>query len=103
MGDNERGIHIDSIDGEAVKLDDGSRLQLDGEAARGTVDWLRKRGEAPTEELTVTEALGAAGAEHGAEVMVRTRAQVEWLRLAARWCGEQADRLHGELELARSR
>ena len=103
MGEKERGIHIDSIDGEAVGLGDGTRLELDGEAARGTVDWLRKGGEAPTEELTVAQAVGAAGAEHGAEVMVRTRAQVEWLRLAARWCGEQADRLHGELELARPR
>ena len=103
MGENERGIHIDSVDGSAVQLGDGSRLEFDGEAARGKVDWLRKDGEAPTEELTVAEAIGAAGAEHGAEVMVRTRAQVEWLRLAARWCGEQADRLHGELELARPR
>ena len=50
MGEKERGIHIDSIDGEAVGLGDGTRLELDGEAARGTVDWLRKGGEAPTEE-----------------------------------------------------
>ncbi|HEY7150928.1 MAG TPA: hypothetical protein VH391_04545 [Solirubrobacterales bacterium] len=101
MNDQERGIRIGSIDGEAVTLGDGTRLELDGDAAHGTVDWLRRGGDAPTEELTVVDAVGAAGAERGAEVMVRTRAQVEWLRLAARWYGEQADRLHGELELAR--
>jgi hypothetical protein len=103
MRETERGIHIGSIDGEAVTLGDGTRLELDGEAARGSVDWLRKGNEAPTEELTVVEALGAAGAHHEAEILVRTRAQVEWLRLTARWFGEQADRLHGELELARPR
>ncbi|MEK6277074.1 MAG: hypothetical protein AABM29_03565 [Actinomycetota bacterium] len=50
--------------------------------------------------VSVAEDMDLAGDEFIEYVRVRTRAEVEWLRLLAEWCQEQAERITADLDRA---
>jgi hypothetical protein len=92
-----RGVWTRGAEPKELVLSDGSRLALQS-AERGRVDWRRtetRDGDGGT--LSVGEALELAGDEFAGYVAVRTRAEAEWLRAVADWCGEEAERLDQEL------
>lgn len=92
-----RGVWTRGTEPRELVLSDGSRLALQS-ADRGRVLWRRtetRDGDDAT--LSVGEALELAGDEFADYVTVRTRAETEWLRTVAEWCGEQAHRLDHEL------
>jgi hypothetical protein len=108
--DGIRGTHVSGRDPQGLVLNDGSELALENDPLdaepewQERVDWLRIEpldGESPkdaAEELSVDEAMDLAGDEFAGYVAVRTRAEVEWLRLIAAWYREQADRLARDLD-----
>lgn len=92
-----RGVWTRGAAPKELVLSDGSRLVLQA-AERGRVLWRRteaRDGDGGT--LSVGEALDLAGDEFAGYVTVRTRAEAEWLRTVAEWCGEEAQRLDHEL------
>lgn len=92
-----RGVWIRGAEPKELVLSDGSRLALQP-AERGRVLWRRTEGaDGDGRALSVDQALDLAGDEFADYVTVRTRAEVEWLRAVADWCGDQAERLDHEL------
>jgi hypothetical protein len=92
-----RGVWTRGGEPKELVLSDGSRLALRS-AERGKVQWLRT--DAPDGDggvLSVDQALELAGADYADYVTVRTRAEAEWLRAVADWCGGEAERLDHEL------
>ena len=64
----------------------------------GEVHWRRvdeRKGE--TSGVSAAEARELAGRDFAGFVEVRTRAEAEWLRTIAEWCGTEAERLDREL------
>jgi hypothetical protein len=98
------GIHGVEVRGEHPRilvLNDGSVLSLDANPDHGHGgDWVLAGpdGSVRDDHLSVAEALALAGDEFAGYVRVRTRAEAEWLRTVAEWCGQRADLLAGELE-----
>jgi hypothetical protein len=100
----EREVQGVWLRGETPKelvLSDGSRLRLET-AEEGRVQWhrvdeLRDRESA----VTVGDATQLAG-EYGDYVVVRTRAEAEWLRAVSDWCNGEASKLEAELSRARA-
>jgi hypothetical protein len=92
-----RGVWTRGDDPKELVLSDGSRLLL-RPADQGRVEWRRNDERNGGEQtVTVPEALELAGEDFAGYVAVRTRAEAEWLRELAAWCGREADRLEGEL------
>jgi hypothetical protein len=95
------GIDVRGMEPKDLVLSDGSRLWLHAETTeRGRVMWRRDaNGEGSVgEPISVPEAVDLAGDEYTSYVVVRTRAEVEWLRATADWFARQADHLSEELE-----
>jgi hypothetical protein len=102
VGERElRGVWTRGEDPKELVLSDGSRLGL-RPVEQGRVEW-RRNDELNGGERTVSvpEAFELAGQEFARYVAVRTRAEAEWLRELAAWCGREAERLEGELARAR--
>ena len=92
-----RGVWTRGANPKELVLSDGSRLALQP-AERGRVLWRRTESrDGDDRALSVGEALELAGDEFAGYVAVRTRAEMEWLRAVAEWCGEEAHRLDDEL------
>jgi hypothetical protein len=100
--DRIAGVQVGGREPKALLLNDGSRLALEEDGAPdGVPEWTRVGADGDQEvDLSVAEALELAGDQHAEYVEVRTRAEVEWLRLIAEWYREQADRLAGDLRVA---
>lgn len=92
-----RGVWTRGADPKELVLSDGSRLALQP-AEQGRVLWRRTESRDGDEAtMSVGEAVELAGDEFADYVTVRTRAEAEWLREVAEWCGEEAHRLDHEL------
>jgi hypothetical protein len=92
-----RGVWTRGAEPQELVLSDGSRLALQP-AERGRVLWRRTEArDGDAGPLSVDEALDLAGDEFADYVAVRTRAEAEWLRAVADWCGQEAERLDHEL------
>jgi hypothetical protein len=92
-----RGVWTRGAEPKELVLSDGSRLALQP-AERGRVLWRRTESrDGDDGSLSVDQALDLAGDEFADYVTVRTRAEAEWLRAVADWCGEEAERLDREL------
>jgi hypothetical protein len=104
MTDPDRiaGVQVGGREPKALLLNDGSRLCLEEDTSPdGVPEWTRVGAEGGEEaDITVSEAFRLAGDQHAEYVEVRTRAEIEWLRLIADWYREQADRLAGDLRVA---
>jgi hypothetical protein len=102
VGERElRGVWTRGDDPKELVLSDGSRLLL-RPPDQGPVGW-RRRGDARDggeRPVSLPEALELAGEDFAGYVTVRTRAEAQWLREIAAWCGREADRLEGELARA---
>lgn len=97
------GIDVQGVEPKDLVLSDGSRLWLHAETTeRGRVMWRRAgNGDgAVGEALSVPDAVELAGDEYTSYVVVRTRAEIEWLRATADWFADQAVRLSEELDSA---
>lgn len=90
-----RGVWTRGADPKELVLSDGSRLLLEpGLAGNGELTWRRTDGRDETAgSVSVGEALELAGEQYSDYVSVRTRAEAEWLRAIAEWCGTEASRL----------
>ena len=96
-----RGVWTRGDDPQELVLSDGSRLQLEGAFGRGQADWQRTDGRDDTAgPVSVSEAFELAGDAYSDYVAVRTRAEAEWLREVAEWCGTEARRLEQGLTAA---
>lgn len=92
-----RGVWTRGAEPKELVLSDGSRLVLQP-AERGRVLWRRTEcRDGEDGPLSVGEALDLAGDEFAGYVTVRTRAEAEWLRAVADWCGREAEHLDAEL------
>jgi hypothetical protein len=92
-----RGVWVRGDTPKELVLSDGSRLRL-APAELGRVEWRRAdelRGE--DEPVSTMQAQELAGDAFAGYVGVRTRAEAEWLRAVADWCGTEATRLDREL------
>ena len=101
--DRIHGIDVRGVEPKDLVLSDGSRLWLHAETTeRGRVMWRRAtNGDgAVGEALSVPDAVDLAGDEYTSYVVVRTRAEIEWLRATADWFADQAGRLSEELSSA---
>lgn len=98
--DDPRGIEVEGEQPQALLLSDGTRLALEDESGPAHWSLLGDDGAADG-GFTVGDAIGIAGEEHADYVRVRTRAEVEWLRIVAEWFDAQAERLDRELATAR--
>jgi hypothetical protein len=101
--DRIHGIDVRGIEPKDLVLSDGSRLCLQAETTeRGRVMWRRDSNgeESVGEALSVPDAVHLAGEEYTSYVVVRTRAEIEWLRATSEWFADQAARLSDELESA---
>ncbi len=95
------GIDVRGMEPKDLVLSDGSRLLLHTEATeRGRVMWRRDSSDEGSvgEPLSVPEAVDLAGDEYTSYIVVRTRAEIEWLRATGEWFADQAGRLSRELE-----
>jgi hypothetical protein len=103
VGEREiRGVWTRGEEPRELVLSDGSRLGL-RPPERGAIRWERRdERDGGPRPLSVPDALELAGDDYECYVTVRTRAEAEWLREVAEWCGREADRLEGELAHARS-
>ena len=90
-----RGVWTRGEHPRELVLNDGSRLLLEPALdTDGQVSWRRTDGREDTEaRVSVPEAMELAGAGYSDYVSVRTRAEAEWLRAVASWCGAEASRL----------
>lgn len=97
-----RGVWTRGADPKELVLSDGSRLLLEPAlAADGEVAWRRTDGRDDTESrVSVPKAMELAGDAYSGYVSVRTRAEAEWLRAIATWCGDEASRLESGLAAA---
>lgn len=92
-----RGVWTRGGEPKELVLSDGSRLALQP-AEGGRVLWRRTPGrDGDGGAISVEQALDLAGDEFADYVTVRTRAEAEWLRAVADWCGHEAERLDHEL------
>ncbi len=89
------GVWTRGADPKELVLSDGSRLLLEsGMASDGEVAWRRTDGRDETQgNVSVPEAVELAGDAYAGYVAVRTRAEAEWLKAIAEWCGQEASRL----------
>jgi hypothetical protein len=91
-----RGAWVRGDAPQELVLTDGSRLRLEP-AEEGRMGWHRADDNSGGDErLSATEAKALAG-DHARYVLVRTRAEVEWLRAVSDWCCTEATRLEREL------
>ncbi len=97
-----RGVQVSGEDPKVLLLSDGSALFLDADPEDGHGgDWILAGPDGlGRDQVSVAEAFALAGDEFARYVRVRTRAEVEWLRSVAEWCGERAELLTGDLETA---
>lgn len=99
--DNIEGVRVSGRQPKALLLNDGTRLALEEEGPGGRADWTRVGDDSDGQaEVSVSEALDLAGERFDDYVVVRTRAEAEWLELVAEWYREQAQRLRGQLHEA---
>ena len=98
--DGARGVWVRGETPKELVLSDGTRLRLEP-AEQGRVEW-RRRDEVQgrAQPISASEALELAG-DFDRYVVVRTRAEAEWLRAVSDWCTTEADRLDSELAGAR--
>ena len=103
MREEVQGVQLGGLEPQALLLSDGTRLSLEDEGGPGgRADWTRVGEDGGDgRELSVSEAMRIAGTDHAEYVRVRTRAEVEWLRVVAEWFEQQADRLDRDLAAAR--
>jgi hypothetical protein len=96
------GVWTRGADPKELVLSDGSRLLLESRLAEpGEVSWRRTDGRDETEgPVSVPEARRLAGERYASYVTVRTRAEADWLRSIAEWCGREASRLERGLVAA---
>jgi hypothetical protein len=101
-GHDIRGVWTRGSDPQELVLSDGSRLLLEtGLGGEGEAAWRRTDGRDETEgRVSVPEAFELAGDAYTDYVAVRTRAEAEWLRAVAEWCGTEAGRLERGLSHA---
>ncbi len=98
------GIQLGGREPKALLLNDGSRLALEEDAGPGgRANWtvVDEDGGHDGPGVSVADALRIAGSEYGDYIRVRTRAEVEWLRVVSEWFDQQAQRLDRELAAAR--
>ncbi len=97
-----RGVEVRGMEPKDLLLSDGTRLCLETEAEdRGRVMWRRDEGEASDDgAISVSDAIDLAGDEYTSYIVVRTRAEIEWLRATAEWFADQANGLSDELKTA---
>lgn len=96
------GVWTRGEDPKELVLSDGSRLLLESATPEtpGT-GWRRTDGRDETAgRVSVPEARELAGEDYLDYVEVRTRAEAEWLRAIADWCGTEAGRLEQGLAVA---
>jgi hypothetical protein len=99
-----RGIQLHGEEPKRLALSDGSRLLLDCSVGDGgrigwrRIGWRREgRHGGVTNDISVTEAMDAAGDEYARYIAVRTRSEAAWMRAVADWYREQADLLEAAL------
>ena len=91
-----RGVWTRGDGPQELVLSDGSRLTLSATDS-GPVIWRRTDGRDGGERrVSYEEAMDLAGEGYSDYVRVRTRAEAEWLRAVADWCGGEAERLERE-------
>jgi hypothetical protein len=90
-----RGVWTRGGEPKELVLSNGSRLTLQ-EGERGQVRWRLHDAREGERAVSYEEALELAGDEFSGYVRVRTRAEAEWLRAVADWCGSEAERLEHE-------
>lgn len=97
-----KGVRVGGHEPQALLLSDGTRLALEDEVGPGgRSDWTLVGDDGQSgNDVSVGDAIGIAGDEHADYVKVRTRAEVEWLRVVAEWFDAQAERLDRELATA---
>jgi hypothetical protein len=99
-----RGIELRGTEPKTLVLSDGSELALNPDSSiMGTIEWQRFFPEqgVDTREVTIAEALALAGDDYAKYVTVRTRAEIEWIRLVVEWIydlGREMDDQAGVLE-----
>jgi hypothetical protein len=101
-GEGVQGVQVGGREPKALLLSDGTRLALEEDSSGGRSRWTRVSEDGGEPGLTVSDALDLAGERHADYVRVRTRAEVEWLRLVSEWFEEQARQLEGDLARARA-
>jgi hypothetical protein len=103
-----RGVWTRGDEPKELVLSDGSRLLLESGTPEADADtdhagpgWRRTDGRDETAgAVSVPEAIELAGDDYAGYVEVRTRAEAEWLRAIADWCGTEAARLERGLVAA---
>jgi hypothetical protein len=100
MSGKIEGLRIGGEDPKVLQLSDGSVLELDPENGHGVGSWTLVGDEGSARNLSVDEAAALAGDEFEPYVRVRTRAEVEWLRVVAESYANRAEQLSRELEQA---
>jgi hypothetical protein len=104
-----QGVQVGGREPKALLLSDGTRLALEDEAGPGgRSDWTLigdgdSDGGHDGPGISVRHAMRLAGDDHADYVRVRTRSEVEWLRVVAEWFEQQADRLDRDLASASAR
>jgi hypothetical protein len=101
MSGNIEGLRVGGDEPKVLQLSDGSVLELDSENGHGVGSWTLVGDEGLPGTLSVAEAAALAGEEFEPYVHVRTRAEVEWLRVVAESYARRADQLSRELDAAR--
>jgi hypothetical protein len=99
MSGTIQGLRVGGEDPKVLQLSDGSILQLDADGATPE-GWRLVGDDDRPGTVSVGEAVALAGEEFEPYVRVRTRSEVEWLRVVAEWYGAKAERLSRELEAA---
>jgi hypothetical protein len=104
MEKNVRGVEVGGREPKALLLSDGNRLALeDGAGPGGRANWTVVGDDGHDGPgVSVADAIDIAGEDHAEYVRVRTRAEVEWLRLVSEWFADQAERLDRDLAGARA-
>jgi hypothetical protein len=99
MSGKIQGLRIGGEEPKVLQLSDGSVLELDAENGSGG-RWTQVGDDGLPRALSVEEAEMLAGEAFKPYVQVRTRAEVEWMRVVAESYASRADELSRELERA---
>lgn len=100
MSGKIQGLRVGGEDPKVLQLSDGSVLELDVENANGGGSWTLVGDEEGPDAVSVAEAVALAGEDFAPYVRVRTRSEVEWLRVVAESYADRAEKLSSELENA---
>jgi hypothetical protein len=99
MSGNIQGIRVGGEEPKVLQLSDGSVLELDPENGHGG-SWTRVGDDGIEWPISVDEAAALAGDDFAPYVHVRTRAEVEWMRVVAESYANRAEKLSTELRNA---